>query len=60
MNQNYECAIISGATAVLLREAFNLWNRGGEAFNSDSRRKIIVSCTMYNATDMIVIYFVPE
>jgi hypothetical protein len=59
-NQNYECAIITGATAVLMREAFNDWNRGQEALVSDAKRKVIVSAVMYNATTMLVFYYVPD
>lgn len=58
-NQNYECAIISGATAALMREAFNEWNRGFEAMTSDAKRKVIVTAVMYDATTMLVFYYVP-
>lgn len=58
--QNYECAIITGATAVLMREAFNEWNRGFESFTSDARRKVIVSTVMYDATTMLVFYYAPD
>ncbi len=60
MNQNYECAIITGVTAVLMREAFNDWNRGFEALHSDAKRKVIVSAVMYNANTMLVFYYVPD
>lgn len=56
---NYECAIITGATAVLMREAFNLWNRGGESYDSMMEFKVIDCVTMYNATTMLVFYHVP-
>lgn len=57
---NYECAVITGVTAVAMREAFNLWNRGGEAYDSSMPFKKIVCVTMYNATTMLVFYTVPK
>ena len=58
-NINYECAIITGATPVLMREAFTLWNRGGEAYGDYQEYKVIVCVTMYNATTMMVFYHTP-
>jgi len=60
MNENYECAIITGATAVAMREAFNLWNRGGEVYDPSMERKVIVSAVLYNATTLLVFYYVPS
>lgn len=57
---NYECVVITGATSAVLKQNFDIWNKGGQNFNPEMKRKIIVSATMYNATDMIVIYFVPQ
>lgn len=59
MRTNYECAVITGATSAALKTNFDTWNKGGQNYTSDMERKIIVSITMYNATDMIVIYYVP-
>jgi hypothetical protein len=57
--QNYECAIITGVTAIAMREAFNIWNRGGEAYDASMKRKVIVSTLLYDATTMLVFYYVP-
>jgi hypothetical protein len=59
MRTDYECVIITGATSAALKANFDIWSKGGQSYNSGMAKKIIVSVAMYNATDMIVIYYVP-
>lgn len=58
--KDYEMVVITGATSAVLKTNFDIWNKGNQAYGSYPGHKIIVSCTMYNATDMIVIYYNQE
>jgi hypothetical protein len=58
-NIDYECAVITGATADAMKTAFDLWNRGGESFSAGMDRKVIVCTTLFDATHLLVFYYVP-
>ena len=53
---NVECVIISGATAAAIKIAFDTWREQWYPFGN-KQRAIVISCTMFGVTDLIVFYY---
>jgi hypothetical protein len=56
MENVIKCDIVTGATIDLMKEAFDLWNVGGELFGTRIK-KIIVSVILFDATHLLIFYY---
>lgn len=52
-----ECVILTGASAEAIKDAFDAWNRQFWPFGNQ-KKKMIVSCTMFGVSALIVFYYV--
>jgi hypothetical protein len=58
MYPNVECVVISGASAAAIKIAFDNWRDQWKA-KGNKQNTIVISASMFAATDLIVFYYTP-